>query len=207
MSKLSAPELNVVHQQEAGHERPFDMAINHQIDQLIALRRRTDRQAIRNIAKAIASAKRRIIIGSGSFAAITSILSHHATLCGYRSELATDGVSIANALGDLTNEDVVVVITFWRLCNSAIKAAYQSRSKGAVTCVIMDAAVEPLARNADHLLLAPAESTSFYATALPGISFLVEGISAELAALDPQATANSTSAFEEQWQNQNLLFY
>jgi len=205
MSKLSAPEVSVVHQQETGNDRPFDAAVNRQIEQLTALRRRTDRQSVRDVAKIIAGAKRRIVLGSGSFESIASILAHHSTLCGYRMELATDGVTIANALGDVKEGDVVIIITFWRLYNSAIKAARQAKAKGATTCVITDAAVDALAETADHLLLAPAESTSFFATILPAIS-LVEGISAELGALDPEVSSRSVARFEEQWQDQDLLF-
>lgn len=205
MSKLSAPEVSVVHQQETRSERPFDAALNRQIEQLTALRRRTDRQSVRDVAKTIADAKRRIVVGSGSFASIANILSHHATLCGYRMELATDGVMIANALGDVKEGDVVVIITFWRLYNSAIRAARQAKERGATTCIITDAAVDALAENGDHLLLAPAESTSFYTTILPGIS-LVEAISAELGALDPEMSAISIANFEEQWLSQDLLF-
>lgn len=205
MSKLSAPDVSVVHQQEAGSDRPFDAALNRQIEQLTALRRRTDRQSIRDVAKVIAGAKRRVVLGSGSFASIANILAHHATLCGYRMELATDGVAIANTLADVKEGDVVIIITFWRLYNSAIKAARQAKAKGATTCIITDAAVDALAENGDHLLLAPAESTSFYTTILPGIS-LIEGISAELGALDPAMSARSIANFEEQWQNHDLLF-
>lgn len=205
MSKLSAPDVSVVHQQEAGSDRPFDAALNRQLEQLSALRRRTDRQTVRDVAKVIAGAKRRVVLGSGSFASIANILAHHATLCGYRMELATDGVAIANALGDVKEGDVVIIVTFWRLYNSAIRAAQQAKAKGAATCIITDAAVDALAGVADHLLLAPAESTSFYATILPAIS-LVEGISAELGAIDPEMSGRSVSNFEEQWQNQDLLF-
>lgn len=205
MSKLSAPEVSVVHQQETANHRPFDSALTRQIEQLSALRRRTDRQTIRDIAKVITAAKRRIVVGSGSFASIASILSHHATLCGYRMELATDAVAIANALGDVRHGDVVVIITFWRLYNSAIHASQQAKAKGATTCVITDAAVDALANNADYLLLAPAESTSFFTTVLPGLS-LIEGLSAELAAVDPELSAKSIENFEEQWLSQDLLF-
>lgn len=205
MSKLSAPEMSVVHQQESGNDRPADAALNRQLEQLSALRRRTDRQTIRDVAKVIAGAKRRIVLGSGSFASIATILAHHATLCGYRMELATDGVAIANALGDVKEGDVVVIVTFWRLYNSAIKAARQAKAKGATTCIITDAAVDALAGMADYLLLAPAESTSFYATVLPGIS-LAECISAELGAIDAAMSGRAVSDFEEQWQDQDLLF-
>ncbi len=205
MSKLSAPEVSVVHQQETGNERPFDAAMNRQMEQLTALRRRTDRNSVKEIAKLIAGAKRRIVVGSGSFASIANILAHHATLCGYRMELATDGVMIANALGDVKENDVVIIFTFWRLYNSAIRAAAQAKAKGATTCVITDAAVDALAKNADYLLLAPAESTSFYATVVPGIG-LAEAISAELGALNPEMSARSIADFEEQWQHQDLLF-
>ncbi|UXS04668.1 MurR/RpiR family transcriptional regulator [Agrobacterium tumefaciens] len=205
MSKLSAPEVSVVHQQESGADRPFDAALNRQIEQLTALRRRTDRQSVRDVAKVIAGGKRRIVLGSGSFASIANILAHHATLCGYRMELATDGVMIANALGDVKEGDVVIIVTFWRLYNSAIRAARQAKARGATTCIITDAAVDALTENGDYVLLAPAESTSFYTTIIPGIS-LVEAISAELGALDPEMSARSIASFEEQWQDQDLLF-
>ncbi|WP_223567565.1 MurR/RpiR family transcriptional regulator [Agrobacterium tumefaciens] len=205
MSKLSAPEVSVVHQQESGADRPFDAALNRQIEQLTALRRRTDRQSVRDVAKVIAGGRRRIVLGSGSFASIANILAHHATLCGYRMELATDGVMIANALGDVKEGDVVVIVTFWRLYNSAIRAARQAKARGATTCIITDAAVDALVEYGDYVLLAPAESTSFYTTIIPGIS-LVEAISAELGALDPERSARSIASFEEQWQDQDLLF-
>ena len=101
--------------------------------------------------------------------------------------------------------DTVVIITFWRLYKSAIKAAQQAKAKGATTCIITDAALEPLVRTADHLLLAPAESTSFFATILPGLA-LAEGISAELGALDPGLSGRSIASFEEQWEDQDLLY-
>lgn len=76
MSKLPAPEVSVVHQQESGADRPSGAALNRQIEQLTALRRRTDRQSVRDVAKVIAGGKHRIVIGSGSFASIASVLAH-----------------------------------------------------------------------------------------------------------------------------------
>ncbi|MEW9525990.1 hypothetical protein MRBLRH8O_003854 [Agrobacterium radiobacter] len=62
-----------------------------------------------------------------------------------------------------------------------------------------------LAESGGYVLLAPAESTSFYTTIIPGIS-LVEAIPAELGALDPEMSARSIASFEKQWRDQDLLF-
>lgn len=206
ISKLSAPDVSKVHRLETGNERPFDAALDRQITQLTALRRRTDRQSVREVAKVIAVARRRIVVGSGSFAAIAQILSHHATLSGYRTELANDGVAIANALGDVGEGDVVIIVTFWRLYRSAMSAAKYAKAKGATICIVTDIAVDALAEYGDHILLAPAESTSFYTTIVPAVG-LIEALSAELAAIDPGMTSCSIANFEEQWQNQDLLHF
>ena len=206
LGTLSAPELNAVHRAEAGTGQPFDDTVNRHLQQVADLRRSADRQAVRLVADGIAKAERRLIIGSGSFASIARILAHHATLIGYRCELAEDGVAIANSLGDIGPNDIVVVATFWRLYNSAIRAAHDAKARGAKVCVITDAAVEQLTSVADHLLVVPAESASFFATVVPGLC-LVEGISAELAMVDPERSARSIAAFEEQWQAQDLLHF
>lgn len=206
LGNLSAPELASIHEEEAKDEHPFDRALSRNIEQLAALRRRADRRAVSELAKHLAAARRRLVIGSGSFETMARILAHHATLCGYRSELATDGVGIANAMGDIGRGDVVVVVTFWRLYNSAIRAAQRAQARGAWVCVITDANVEPLSRHADLLIVAPAESSSFFPTVVPGLS-VIEGAMAELAMIDPERSTKAIADFETEWQSEDLLYF
>ena len=202
----SAAELTRASRSDDMTGRPFDDTLNRHLQQVAGLRRSTDRQKIRACARAVADADRRIIIGSGSFAALAHIMAHHATLVGYRCEVATDDVAIANAMGDLGKGDIVIVLTFWRLYKNAIRAAHEAKAKGATVCVMTDATMEPLQSACDHLLVAPAESASFFATVVPGMC-LIEGISAELAALDPERASRSIARFEEQWRQQDLLYF
>ena len=86
----------------------------------------------------------------------------NASLAGYRCDLLDDPASLANAIAELQASDVLVAITFWRLFNSTITAARQAKAQGATVCVISDRTKSPVADLADHILVVPAEGTSFF---------------------------------------------
>jgi DNA-binding MurR/RpiR family transcriptional regulator len=201
---LTASEVATIHSAHSTGQ-PFDDALSRHLEGLNAVRKTLDRRVVRQFAKALASSNRRLIAASGSFAAVGKLLAHNATLAGYRTELIEDGATLANAISDLSGSDMVVAITYWRLYNATIVAARQAKALGATLCVISDTAVSPLAELADHLLIVPAEGASFFPSMAPSVA-VVEGICAELVALDPDKAGKSIAAAETQWQAFDLLY-
>ena len=170
------------------------------------MKRAINRSIILDFAKAISSAKRRLIVASGSFAAVGRTLAHHAGVAGYRCEVLDDAVVLTNALADLTDRDVVVPITFWRLYNSSIAAAREAKRRGAPVYLISDQLVSPIAELADRILVVPSEGASFFPSIVPGLS-IVESVCAQLVQLDPERSAKAIAAAEKQWQEFDLLHF
>ena len=186
---LTASEVATVHGSHSTG-RPFDDALTRHIEALNSIRKTLDRRAVHQFAKAVATAERRMIVASGSFVAIGKVLAHNASLAGYRCDLLDDPATLANAIAELTSSDVLVAITFWRLYNLTITAARQAKTRGATVCVISDRTKSPVADLADHLLVVPAEGTSFFPSTVPGLA-IVDGLCAELGAFDAARTARS----------------
>lgn len=204
LGTLSAPELATVH--SAMIERPTDATLNKHLDHLTSARRGLDRLVVTDFAKAIASARRRLIVASGSYAAVGRTLAHHSGVAGYRCEVLEDAIVLTNALADLTDQDVVIPITFWRLYNSAIGAAREAKRRNAPVYLISDQTVSPIADLADKVLVVPSEGASFFPSIVPSVS-AVECICAELVKIDPERSKASIAASEKQWRDFDLLHF
>jgi DNA-binding MurR/RpiR family transcriptional regulator len=205
LSALTAPEVAIVHSAHSSGQ-PFDEAINRDIENLGSIRKTLDRRRVQQLAKFIAESDRRLILASGSSAAIARALVHNASLAGYRSELLDDAVVVSNALTDLRAGDILIAIAFWRLYRSTSLAVRQAKALGATVCIIADTAASPLAQLADSVLVVPAEGVSFFPSLVAGLA-VVEGICAELARLDPQRTGEAIASAERQWKEFGLLHF
>src|SRR5229473_5507709 len=170
------------------------------------IRRSLDRDKVKAFATLIAKSNRRLIIACGSFAGVGRILAHHAGVAGYRCEFYDDAVATANGLSDVSSDDVVIIIPFWRLYNVAITAGRQARERGATVCLLSDAAVSPVAKHAHHSLIVPSEGTSFFPALVPGLS-VVEGICAELESVNVERARQGVRNAERQWQDFDLLHF
>ncbi|MCX2698594.1 MurR/RpiR family transcriptional regulator [Ochrobactrum chromiisoli] len=205
IATLSAVELSSVHENQAASADPVGYSLTCQITELTNLRRSFDRREIRKLADSFASAKRRLIIASGSYAALGKILAHHATLAGYRSELADDAVAISNAIGDLTSDDIVVAVGFWRIYKSTITALKEAKARHSTTALITDVSQPHLRNLADYYLIVPSEGTSFFVSLVPAMA-MIECLCLELARIDNKKTSESLESFEKQWKSFDHLF-
>jgi DNA-binding MurR/RpiR family transcriptional regulator len=116
----------------------------------------------------------------------------------------TPGADTANELFDISSEDAVIAISFWRIYNDAILALEHARLRSATTVAITDSASNELAQRGDITLVVPAEGASFFPSlAAPIVA--VEAICAELAAIDPERTRSRIERAEEQWSRFDIL--
>ncbi|WP_425964381.1 MurR/RpiR family transcriptional regulator [Rhizobium nepotum] len=181
---LSLPELTNVHHAETTASEIVDQALSRNLLQLADLRKRLDRDNLVAFAKIFASASRRVIAASGSYASVGQIFAHHATIAGYRTHLVEDAVMASNTTGDLAEGDVVVALCFWRIYKSTVTAMREAKTKGAKVCLITDVRRPYLVELADHVIIVPSESTSYFVSMVPAMA-VIECACAELAKLSP----------------------
>ncbi|TQI65318.1 RpiR family transcriptional regulator [Bosea sp. AK1] len=205
LSTLSPVQLRDAHRSKASGE-PLEDAISLYMEHLASLRRTFDRSLVKKTAQALAGAKRRVIIASGSSAVAGRLLGHHAGLAGYRCEILEDPVSISNNISDLCSDDVVVIFTVWRLYRWALFATEFCRERGVPVYLITDSVNTPVADKADHALVVPSEGFSFFPTVLPSIC-LVEAISAALFDVDADNSRNYLESAEKKWDELGILYY
>ncbi|MFE6758293.1 MurR/RpiR family transcriptional regulator [Streptomyces sp. NPDC057684] len=202
LSALSAPEVAAEHRTTGA---PAAASLRRDLDSVALLARRLDHAALRTVAEAIAGARRTLVVADGTYAATGIALAHNARLAGYDVTAATTGPAhLANAVAAMTDEDVLIAISFWRLYESTVLAAQEAHARGAKVFALTDAASPALADAADQVLLIPAEGVAFFPSLTAGMA-AVQAVVAELAAVAPDRTRMAIEAAEAQWDRFGLL--
>jgi DNA-binding MurR/RpiR family transcriptional regulator len=128
----------------------------------------------------IARAPRTLVVASGSYSAVGHVLAHLAQFMGYNVTLETrGGAHVVAALASFRQGDVVVAISFWRLVKHVMLTTEYCRREGITTIALTDSLFSPLAKAADHALIVPTESVSFFQSMTAALS-LVYGLLSEL---------------------------
>lgn len=202
LSHLSASE---VADQHADISSPVSTSLRQDVDSLVVLIRQLDLKQLDGVAAAIAGARRTYIVSDGSYGALAMAMSHNARLAGYEVESVMGGTSdVANRMAYLDPADVVIVISFWRIYETAVIASKVAHEKGAGLYVITDAITAVLEKIADGVVIVPAEGVSFFPSMTSGLA-AVQAIVAKLASIDPPRTRQAVAAAESQWQRFSLL--
>jgi DNA-binding MurR/RpiR family transcriptional regulator len=206
LAALSAPEVAAEHTGIGETEAPSAAAVHRDVENLALLARRMDTGAVHALAEAIASARRTVVVAIGSYSAVGVALAHNAQLAGYDVRHATGygGGGPANDVADITDQDVLVAISFWRLNQAGVVAAEQASAAGARVFAVTDAASPVLARAAERVLLVPAEGVAFFPSLTAGLA-LAQAVVTELAAIDPARTQTAIERAEAQWARFGLL--
>jgi DNA-binding MurR/RpiR family transcriptional regulator len=201
LSSLSAPEVAAEH---ATGTTPSGDSLRRDLEGLSLATRRLPPEQLSEVARAIAAAGRTVVAAAGSYAAVGTVLVHNGGLAGYDLHLAVDEAGLANAASRLGPQDVLVVISFWRLYESAVRAAEQARRAGATVVALTDSASSALAQLAHHVLVVPAEGVAFFPSLTCGVA-VAQALVAELAGVDPGLTRRTIEAAEASWGALGLL--
>jgi DNA-binding MurR/RpiR family transcriptional regulator len=206
LAALSAPEVAAEHTGIGEAESPSAAAVRRDVENLALLARRMDVEAVHALAEAIATARRTLVVAIGSYSAIGVALAHNAELAGYDVTLAAGygGGGPANAVAAMTDQDVLVAISFWRLNQASVVAAEEANARGARVFAVTDAAGPVLTRAAERVLLVPAEGAAFFPSLTAGLA-LAQAIVTELAVIDPARTRTAIERAEAQWARFGLL--
>jgi DNA-binding MurR/RpiR family transcriptional regulator len=158
------------------------------------------------VAKIIADAPRTLVISSGSYAAVGHIFVHQARFMGYDVALETrGGAHNVTALATFKPGDCLVVINFWRVIKDLMLTTEFCRERGMTTVAITDSLFSPQAQAAEHALVVPTESISFFQSMTAAVS-LVHGLLAELQRLGGDEVARNIERLEAAYADLDVLF-
>ena len=104
----------------------------------------------------------------------------------------------------MTDQDVLVAISFWRLEPDQRGRGRKANARGARVFALTDAASPVLTRSAERVLLVPAEGVAFFPSLTAGLA-LAQAVVTELAAIDPARTRTAIEHAEAQWARFGIL--
>ncbi|GAA0465587.1 MurR/RpiR family transcriptional regulator [Streptomyces olivaceiscleroticus] len=159
-------------------------------------------QAIRATAQAIRTARRTVIVGSGSGAGPAHILGHLGTIMGYDIQLAL-GTATAQTvqIARLQEGDCLLAFNVWRLTRALRGLTRLGRERGATVCVLTDLRSSPLAEDADHLIVTPIEGIR----GTVSLTAMVAVTQAILGELTDAGTSRASGQIQQAWNDLDLM--
>lgn len=184
---------------------PIERALRRDIENLQAAVDSIDVDKVQEVAGLIAAAPRTLVIASGSFAAPGLILSHLGHFMGYDIHLESRGpVNVVAALSNFGPGDCVITMSFWRVLKDAMLATAYCKRQGITTITITDSLFSEQAQLADHALVVPTESVSFFQS-MTAATGLVHGLLAELQQLGGAPVAERIERLEGAYDDLDVL--
>lgn len=173
--------------QGASEAAPAAASLASARSQLEALSDPATQQALHEAVRILREARQVWVMGFGLSAHLAAILA--LGLQPYRDGIANvvqfGGTEVAaGRLMSAAEGDVVVAISFPRYSSDVADLARVARSMGSRVLALTDSPAAPLARQADHLLLAPAQHPVLSSSCLPGLA-LIEALLSEFLLSDP----------------------
>ena len=169
---------------------------------LAAVASPTNLAAINNIAEAIRTARRTVVITTGSGAGPAQVLSYLASIYGYDIRLATGpATSQAVSVSQMEEGDCLVVLNVWRLTRALRGLTQLGHARGATVAVLTDLQSSPLNASADHVVITPIEGVE----RTPSLTAMVAVVHAILAQLEQSAGRSSAGLIEQAWEALDLM--
>ena len=203
LASLSAVQVLSEHQ-VPGASRTRD-AVRQDIANLESLANSIDPREVAAIGRAIADAKRTVVIGSGSFVAPGLQLSHVGQTMGLDIRFGRGGgTTLFNEVGLLGEGDVVVAFSFWWLAREVLEAARIAAEAGASVVLLTDRRSTPFTELAEHAVIVASEGASTFPS-LTAPMAAVHCILAEIAAYDEDRVRASLARAETIWRDNDLF--
>jgi DNA-binding MurR/RpiR family transcriptional regulator len=158
--------------------------------------------AIRATAQAIRSARRTVVLTSGSGTGPAQVLVYLGSVLGHDIRLSA-GSSTAQAVevSRLAPGDCLVTLNVWRLTRTLRSLTRTARALGATVSVFTDLRSSPLADDADHLVVTPIEGVR----AAPSLTAMVAAVQAVIGELTDDEAARAAGEVQRVWQELDLM--
>ncbi len=181
-TKLTSVQRMEITNDRIGDGEVLSKILAGDIDKIRTTLDRIDPAAFDAAVDAIIGAKHIYISGMRSASLLSGFLGYYFNLMfpDVRTVQATSSSEMFEQLFRIDEGDVFIGISFPRYSKRIIDAIDFAKSKGAVTVALTDSDTSPLARGADHLLIARSDMASFvdsYVAPLSVINALIVAVS------------------------------
>lgn len=172
--KLTSVQRIEVTSSRIGEEGVLTSILNQDIDKIRRTIEETDHKDFENAVNSIVKAKRIYIFGVRSTASLAQFL-------GYYLELMFDNVRIITTTSHnqtyeqmfrISEDDVLIGISFPRYSSMAVDAMRFARERGADVVAITDSMISPLVANADYVLIARSDMASIVDSLVAPLSLI-----------------------------------
>jgi DNA-binding MurR/RpiR family transcriptional regulator len=132
-----------------------------------------DEPSLAGIAGRIVDGAQVLIVATGASGGVATIAAYLLQFLGLpaRAEVR-GGLYLATELALLRSADIVLGISFWRGARETVQALAWARQQNIETVALTDSNLSPLAKEANHVLLAPSEGTSFFQSMTAALSLI-----------------------------------
>lgn len=202
LTSLSVTEV-AAHRQ-GGQEKPAYASLSRDRDNINTFIRSVDLAQLTRAAEAIARSRHTYIVAPGSGGGIGKVLEHAARLHGYDTHLLAEEAQIPNTVALSGPQDLVIVISFWRLYASVYDSIQSCHERGIPVVLFTETVPREVEQLCSEVIRVPTEGIGF-SPALTSATALVHGIVAELIALDPARSTRTIESAEREWERFGLM--
>ncbi len=173
-NKLTAVQRMEVANHRIDEHNVLDTALRSDVDNILTTLTETDKAAFDAVVNSILQSKKIYIIGVRSSAALAEFLGFYFRLIFPNVYLlgTTSTSEIFEQILHISEEDVLIGISFPRYSKRTVKAMQYAQSRGADVVAITDSAHSPLYQYATHKLTARGDMVSFVDSLVAPLSLI-----------------------------------
>jgi DNA-binding MurR/RpiR family transcriptional regulator len=138
--------------------------IDQELKNIRAVYNGLDLARLEAAARRLWKARRLLVVGGDLASTLVEYLDYHLNMLGLPVYSATAPGQAVHAVRGLTEDDVVLAISFRRGLRMTVEALQHSRQTGAYCIGITNTYISPVARFADEFFLTPVDTKSFSAS-------------------------------------------
>ncbi len=203
--KLTSIQRIEVTKNRFGNENVLSSVLNQDIEKIRKTIEETSNECFINSVKAIANAGTIYIFAVRSSAALASFL-------GYYYSLIFDNVKVISNYGEteiyeqlfrISENDVIIGISFPRYSNAAVKAMSFAKRRGAKVIALTDSMTSPLCEMSDYVLIAKSDMASIVDSLVAPLSMINALIVATVIELDGEVEDTFTK-LETIWEEYDV---
>ncbi len=196
----------IMHDRDPATERSrVESAIESDINNLKITLHSVEPDQVEAIARRISESRHTLIVSSGTYATVGTVIAHLGQFMGYDIRLETrGGPELMAALSLLDERDCVMGISFWRVSRQVTLALSSAQRRGIPTIGFADSAVSPVLRGVDHSIVVPTDTISFFQSMTAAMS-VAYGLLATLQEIGGNAVEERVTRAQELYHELDIL--
>ncbi len=178
-----------------GNGDVLDKVMNMDIERIKHTLEETSRESFQQAVDAIVSAKTIYVIGARSASVLARFITYYFNLMFENVKLVhtTSSSEMFEQIMRMTDQDVMIGISFPRYSKHTVKAFHYATSCGAKVVALTDSYASPIAQSADYVLIARSDMASFVDSFVAPLSL----IDALIVAIGVKKRADVSETFEK----------